>query len=338
MTSTNSILDMLKQKAKAQLTDNASYDLVIGDDADINTLAYSGFIDTTIERIKKRRPDIKEFFTSWGCIQLIPFYCFYPSDGQYKLGTNDLALLADKIHINVIMPSYVLSSSDTDISYDKILHISQLKSLRLEIKVGSQSPSKVYVMKLNHNNAYRLADMLLDQIIDKEFPYPNDTFFKAFDFYSSIKQIASRAFDTHIIRLDSGSWQFKAYPTARVIQKTLTIDFLGSDSPSFNRISVSKAIVEHEPVLYNPRSRVLAEKASANQRLPYIPASITKIIQIIQDEFLDISPILDDSADLIYIENLIIEKSQADSSKASMLDNKIRARMRECLFFTADEI
>jgi hypothetical protein len=337
MTSFNSILDMLKQKTQRQADESSTFDITLGSPDEYPALDYSSFIDTMLSCIKRQRPDVKELFSAWGKIQLIPFYSFYADGNQYKLGTSDLVLLADKLHINVIMPRYVVSGDKDNSSYDTILHLSKLRDLKLEISIGHSQAKKIHAIVLSYKNASDLADIIVRDFISPNYPYPDNTFFKPMDFYSFIKSYVSRSFSPHIIQLGSESWQFKAYPSARLVQKVLTIDFLGGNS-EFNRFVTHRSILEYEPILHNPRSRLLATKAGDPQRLPYTPQSIITIHHIIKAEFLDKSPILDDSADLIYLENLVIEKNTDPAANTKLIDARIKGRMMDCLFFTADEI
>jgi hypothetical protein len=338
MATVNSILEKLKQKTQATHKDIQSFDYTFGSDNEHPAMLYAGFMDILIARVKKLRPDVKEFFSKWGKIQLVPFYHFYTEDGQYKVGTSDMALLGEKVHINILFPNYVLSGEAQDSSYNKILHLSKLKDLKIEINVGQGESKRAYVVTFSYKNAIDLANMIVEQFIEPNFPYPNNVFFKPIDFYSFVNEYVYKTFNSHVIKMDSNSWQFNAYPTAKLIQKVLTIDFIGGGDITSNRLITHQNLIEFEPVLVNPRSRILRTKSSSIQKITYTPSSIIRIIQIIKDEFLDQSPILDHSADLLYVENLIISKINVEEYKASAIDAIIRNRVDKCLFFNVNEM
>jgi hypothetical protein len=342
MTQVNNLLNILKQKASTlpqqQDTQDQSiivdeqFDFVIGS-RDIETsMSYSQFIDSVLNRIKLNRPDIKESFSKWGKIQLIPFYHFHVVDEQYKLGVSDLVLLADKIHINIVLPRRVFLDKNEDAKYNTMLYLSKATDLKLEINLGQDTPKTVNIIALNWDNAIALADYILDQFIEPNFRYQENIFFEPLDFYNYTKTIVNRTFSTHVIQLEPQSWVFKAYPTSSLIQKVMSLDFVGGNS-KFNRYVCQKTVLEFHPSNTNIPTKTWLSYTNPVKKIPYQPSSIVEIIKEIKYNFLDKSPILDHSGELVYLENLIIEKANSEPNQHDGINYKIKNRMDSCLFF-----
>ncbi len=342
MTQVNNLLNILKQKASTlpqqQDTQDQSiivdeqFDFVIGS-RDIETsMSYSQFIDSVLNRIKLNRPDIKESFSKWGKIQLIPFYHFHVVDEQYKLGVSDLVLLADKIHINIVLPRRVFLDKNEDAKYNTMLYLSKATDLKLEINLGQDTPKTVNIIALNWDNAIALADYILDYFIEPNFRYQENIFFEPLDFYNYTKNLVNRTFSTHVIQLEPQSWVFKAYPASSLIQKVMNLDFVGGNS-KFNRYVCQKTVLEFHPSNTNIPTKTWLSYTNPVKKIPYQPSSIVEIIKEIKYNFLDKSPILDHSGELVYLENLIIDKANSEPNQHDGINYKIKNRMDSCLFF-----
>ncbi len=342
MTQINSLLNMLKQKASSipQQQDTQEqlivveeiFDLVIGQDNTESFISYSQFIDFVLNRIKLNRPDVKDSFSKWGNIQLIPFYHFHVIGNQYKLGVSDLVLLGDKVHINVILPKRVFFDKKEDISYNTMLYLSKTTDIKLEINLGQDSPVLVKIVALTWDNAIALADYILEKFIEPNFKYQDNVFFEPLDFYNYTKNLVNRTFSKHIVQLNPQSWVFKAYPASSLIQKVMNLDFVGGNS-KFNRYVCQKTVLEFHPSNTNTPTKTWLSCTNPVKKIPYQPSSIIEIVKEIKYNFLDKSPILDHSGELVYLENLIIEKANSEPNQHEGINYKIKNRMDSCLFF-----